>query len=148
MKQEMIKYLETIGITKHYLKRTKEVYNFYNTFLEQEEILDIFVCDYLDGEGVRNYESLWLFTQNYIMEATLFLIQDNFDIAPIKKRVIHCAIEKEKYDFKKANDKSRINVSLRLPFQLTCDFKASKENCDYLRDILLKHIKPNININS
>ena len=57
MKQEMTTYLKTIGITEHYLKRAREVYDFYSDFVG-EDILDIFVCEYLDQEGARHYESL------------------------------------------------------------------------------------------
>lgn len=143
MKKKMSKYLETIGITKHFMKRAKEVYNFYSDLLD-DEILDIFVTDYVDGEGVRQYENFWIFTRNSVTEAKQFLTKDDFDFSPIKNLVDRWEIRKENYDFKKANDKSRMYLKVGISLNVICDFKASQQNCDYLRDIFLKHIKPNI----
>jgi hypothetical protein len=143
MKEKMSKYLESTGITKKFLKRTGDVYDFYSGLLE-EEILDIFVSDYVDGEGARHYDSLWLFSKNYVMEAKLFLVQDDFDFAPIRNLVQHWKIRKENYDFKKADKKSRMYLEVKLSSYLGCDLRASQENCDHLRSIFLKHIKSNL----
>ena len=81
MKKQFADYLSSIGIKELFLKRAKEVINFY-----QENIADniehIFVNDYIDEQGNRHYESLWLFTEYYMMEAKQFLTKDEFDIAP------------------------------------------------------------------
>ena len=66
MKREMSQYLTTIGIRKHFYNKAKQVYAFY-TKLVKDDVLDIFVSDYFDAEGTRQYESLWLFTKNYAM---------------------------------------------------------------------------------
>jgi hypothetical protein len=143
MTPEMSQYLEAIGISKHFLARAKEVYDFYTPLLD-EEVEDLFVSEYVDGDGARQYESLWMFTKSHVMEATLFLTQDDFDFTNIRNVVAHWKIQKENYDFMKADEKSRMKVQVTLSSKLRCDFRASKENCDYLRAIFLRHIKPNI----
>jgi len=78
------------------------------------------------------------------MEAKQFITKDNFDITPIRNRIIHWAIQKQDYDFKKAREKSRLYLQIRLDTGISGDFKSSNENCDYLRDIIKKYVMPNL----
>jgi hypothetical protein len=131
----------------------EEVYAFYDGLLKEgglsgEEIQDIFVTDYVDAEGRRNYESLWLFTPSYVMEAKQFLSENNFDFTLLKDCVRLWRIKKRDYDFRKAEPESRMYLELSLAQGAACVLKASQENCDYLRDIFLKYILPNVVRNS
>lgn len=78
------------------------------------------------------------------MEAKQFIKKDDFDITPIKNRILYWRIEKQDYDFKKATEKSRLYLEFTLDTGISGEFKASKENCDYLRDIILKYVLPNL----
>ncbi len=80
------------------------------------------------------------------MEAKLFLTQDNFDMAPIAKGVTRWEIEKQEYDFMKATDNSRLMLKVSLSPPVYCTFKASQQNCDYLKEILLKYFVPNMQL--
>ncbi len=148
MKAEFKNYLELIGLTGVIINRVEEIYQFYENSLKilGEDILDIFVTDYVSKEGLREYENLWFFSKNYIMEAKLFLQQDDFDLAPIAKKIKYIQVKKNDYDFIKLNDKSRLYILYSTSTLSKGQFKASKENCRYLRDIYLKHILPNITI--
>ena len=146
MKNEFIDYLESINIKEGaLLDRIESIYKFYSEMCP-DEIADIFVTDYIDSEGRREYENLWFFSDRYVMEAKGFAAgkKDDFDITPLKARVEHCAIQKQGYDFKEATDESRIYLLFKLDTGSIADFKASKENCDVLRDIVLRHVKPNL----
>lgn len=145
MKQEFVDYLESIGIKAGSLfDQIESIYEFYSEMCP-DEIEDIFVTDYIDSEGKGEYENMWFFSGRYLMEAKGFAAgKDDFDIAPIKDRVERCAIQKQDYDFKEATDKSRLHLLFNLDTGAIADFKASKENCDALRDIILKHVKPNM----
>ncbi len=146
MKQEFVDYFESIGIKEGVLlDRIESIYEFYLE-LCPDDIVAIFVTDYIDSEGKRDYENLWFFSDRYVMEAKGFAAgKDNFDMTHIKDRVVHCAIQKQDYDFnKEATDKSRLYLLFKLDTGEIANFKASKENCDALRVILLKHVKPNI----
>ena len=145
MKQEFVDYLESIGIkTGSLLDRIESIYEF---CLEMcpDEIADIFVTDYIDSEGRREYENLWFFSDRYVMEAKGFAAgKDDFDIAPMKDRVKYYEIRKQDYDFKEATDKSRLYLEISWGTGVRGEFKAAKENCDALRGIILKYVKKNL----
>jgi len=145
MKQKFIDYLESIGIKAGPLfGRIESIHEFYLEMCP-DEIGDIFVTDYIDSEGKREYENLWFFSDRYIMEAKGFAAgKDDFDITPINSRVVYYVIRKQDYDFKEATETSRLYLELKLDTGVDGDFKAAKENCDALRDIILKYVKPNL----
>jgi len=143
MKEEFIKYLESIGLTKTLCERIKTIYEFYRDTCP-DEITGIFVTDYITEDGSREYENLWFFSKIYAMEAKQFIVKDDFDMTPIKNRIIYWKIQKKDYDFKKATEKSRLYLEFGLDTGIAGVFKASKENCDYLKDIILKYVLPNL----
>ena len=143
MKEEFITYLEAIGITKALRERIEAIYEFYREICP-DEITSIFVTDYIKEDGAREYENLWFFSERYCMEAKLFITKDDFDITPIKSRMDYLRIRKHEYDFKKATEKSKMNLDIKFDTGIRCDFKASKENCDYLKEITHKHFMPNL----
>lgn len=145
MQQKFTDYLESIGIKAGLLlDRIESIHEFYVEMCP-DEIVDIFVTEYIDSDGKREYENLWFFSGRYVMEAKEFTTgRDEFVIAPIKDRVAHFRIKKLNYDFKAATDKSRLRLIFRLDNKVIANLKASKENCDALRDIILKHVMPNL----
>ncbi len=145
MKKEFMDYLESIGIKGGVLiDRIESIHEFYLKMCP-DEIVDIFVTDYIDSDGKREYENLWFFSDRYVMEAKGFAAgKEDFEIAPIKGRVAYCGIKKQDYDFKEATEKSRLYLVIKLDIIVDGDLKAAKENCDALRDIILKYVKPNL----
>jgi len=107
-----------------------------------EEIEQIFIADYIKEDNTRAYESIWFFSERYCLEVKNFETDYNIDIVPIK--VYWFEMSLKDYDFKKATQKSRLQVSMIFDGQISGSLKAAKENCDVLRDILLKYIKPNL----
>ena len=142
MKAKFADYLKSIGMTKTNIERVETIHKFYKGICP-DEITDVFVSEYLKEDGSREYENIWFFSQKYCMEAKLFLTKDDFDITPIWKRIEYLRIEKQDYDFKKAKDQSRLFLHFTLDTKMTCDFKASKENCDNLRSMIVNFITPN-----
>ena len=143
MKEGFTKYLGSIGITKTFGERIETIQEFYREICP-DEITDIFVTDYIKEDGAREYENLWFFSERYCMEAKQFLTKDNFDITPIQSRICYWSIQKQDYDFEKATEKSRLNVEIGMDTEIRGSLKASKENCDYLRDIIFKYVVPNL----
>ena len=143
MREEFITYLESIRLTGAPHKRIETIYEFYRETCP-DEITGIFVTEYTKKDGAREYENLWFFSEKYFMEAKQFITKDNFDISPIQKRVIYWTIQKRDYDFKKATPKSRLHLELELDTGIRGEFKAAEENCDHLRDIILKYVVPNL----
>ena len=143
MKKEFIKYLESIGITKAIRERIETIYEYYKEMCS-DEITGIFITEYIKEDGSREYENLWFFSDKYCMEAKQFITTDNFDITSIKKQISYWAIKKQDYDFKKATEKSRLSLSVAFNADITGTFKAAKENCDYLKEIIFEYIKINM----
>ena len=145
MKAEFLEYLKLIGITEEkYLKRIETIIEVHSTIC-QEEIIDIFVDEYIKEDGTREYDGITFFSNEYVFGATQFLTKDNFMFSKRMKNVTVITIKGNNYDFKKATENSRLNIEIRhdIP-ELFGHFRASKENCDYLKKIYFKHIAPYI----
>ncbi len=143
MKNEWKTYLESIGIQEPFLERAKEVIDFYQQ-IDPDQIEDIFVTEYFDKDGDRQYESLWLFSKTSVMEAKQFLTVDNFDWSPMENEVRYWCIKKEEYNFLEASNKSRMTLEFRISRPVGGIIKASQENCDYLKVLFLKYLIPNV----
>jgi len=145
MKGEFIEYLKSLGMTEILQQRVSSIYDFFQQVCP-EPIIDIFVNDYVKEDGSREYESLWFFSKSYVMSTSPeFATSDKFDMANSRKKVVYWIIEKRDYDFKKATEKSRLNLKYTVcPIEMQCELKASKENCDYLRKIFHTYILSNI----
>jgi hypothetical protein len=143
MNTNLAQYLTAIGMSEALRNRVQEVFEFYKA-LCPDEIKAAFVTDYIKEDGSREFENLWFFSTEYMMEAKQFVTKDDFDLTPILNKVKYWTLQKSDYDFKKASEKSRLHVHLILNTGISGDLKASKENCDYLKEIILKHIIPNL----
>lgn len=139
-------YFREVGITELFLDRARAVLAFY-AGIGVEEVMDVFVSEYVDAEGRRVYESLWLFTLDYAYEAKDFLTADNFDGAPLPGRIEYWKITKTEYDFQTTFDRSRMALEfLFLGGYNKCSLKASASNCSHLRDIFRRHVLPNLSV--
>jgi len=143
MKEEFKKYLKDVDIIGAIGEKVERIYDFYREICP-DEITGIFITDYIKEDGERVYEHLWFFSEKYCMEAKQFIATDDFDITPIKNRITYWELKKQDYDFKKATEKSRVYLEFKMNTRVAGELKASKENCDYLRDIILGYIKSNL----
>ena len=145
MKAEFLEYLNSIGITaEEYLKRIETIIEFHSNICK-EEIIDIFVDEYIKEDGTRDYDDINFFSNEYDFTARQFLIEDKFVLTKRTKNAIAIIIKKNNYDFKKATENSRLNLEVRYDIsKLYAIFKASKENCDHLKQIYFKYLAPNI----
>jgi hypothetical protein len=142
MKDDFNHYLKGIGITELFFERSKKLFELFSSLIE-EDIMDIFVSEYIDGEGKRNYEEILFFTKSRIIEARQFLTKDDYFFnCTLNCPVSGFVILPTEYDFVKATDKSKLNVNVYLRTELIINMKASRENCDYLKEILKKYFFP------
>ena len=142
MKQEFVKYLESIGIYGALIARIGSIYEFFRHVCG-EEIADIVVAEYVKEDESREYEELWFFSANLAMLADHFVTGDDFRLLPIRN-VILWKIQKSEYDFEKATAKSRMILEFHMPGTTFVSIRASRENCDHLRDVFIKHVVPNV----
>lgn len=138
---KFLPYLNSIGISNRPLLDRIEFLYKIAQFLCPEEIEDIFVTDFINNEGERNYENLWFFSQNFVTEAHNFSSTYDVDVAPID-RVYRLELSFDNYNFEKATPSSRATVKVKIQEEVRGTLKASGYNCDFLKDILTKHLKP------
>lgn len=143
MNAEFIDYLNNLNITETLQKRIEYIYEVFEVMCS-DEIVNIFVTNYIKGNGSKEYENLWFFSTKYAMEAKNFIKTDDFDITPIKNRINYWNIKMENYNYQNATQTSRLFLTFKSNVHIDFTFKASEKNCDYLRDIIQKYVKPNL----
>lgn len=138
-------YLISIGMTPPLLGRCETIYKFYDN-LYPNQLREIFVSEHITEDGTRTYENLWFIADKHVMEAKGFIQRDDFDSTPIK--IGYWGLNKVDYDFETTSDKSRLFLRLTMDSaaMVRCDFKASKENCNQLRDVFKKYFLPNVKL--
>src|SRR3972149_6368732 len=77
-----------------------------------EDIQSIYISDWVQTEGQRGYENLYLFTNTYIIESANFSTDTNvnIEVTVLKDRVKYVMVKYNDY-FKKANTDSRLSVT-------------------------------------
>lgn len=146
MKKEFNTYLSSIGLTEVMIGRITSLFDIYQMIMKEknEEIEDIFISEYVNKEGSRVYQNLWLFSNKYFMTTENYEYSENFNLGYSFKSLNNLVIEKEEYNFKETNEKSRLTIKYIKTFGFRSELKASKENCTSLRNILMRHILPNM----
>ncbi len=142
MKKFFEEYLGSIGLAESLKNRVSLVLEDYKQICDQP-INDIFVSEFIKEDGTREYESIWLFSTSYVMEAKNFINGDDFDIVPLAKNVTYYQIIKKEYRFGKTSDHSRLIITFSTD-KVRGTLKASKTNCSNLWNLFLKYIKPNM----
>jgi hypothetical protein len=106
----------------------------------------VFVSEYRDEEGNRNYESLWVLTERYISESPGFVSEQRFDAVPVKHGLARIDLSRESFDFAEATEQSRLTVDITLARSggvgITGTFKASGDNCTRLSEIVRGYLLP------
>jgi hypothetical protein len=143
MKEEFTRYLYEIGIKDLFYIEVVKTYDRV-TKLISDEITDIFVTDYVESDGRRNYEDLILFTSGRIVEAQRFITQGGLFVNQISSYPLAgMDLNSTAYDFENASAESRLNAGLVFGPAgfggLRIDLKASGNNCDFLTAVLKKY---------
>jgi len=113
-----------------------------------EKLTGIFVSEYIADNGQRTVESVAFYSESFWLEADPLLSSDNIHVLPLGNNIQQIDVAPHNYDLKKATDASRFSVtySFRAIGSLGSDWvlKASQDNCDTLRDVLVKVLIPNL----
>lgn len=144
MKDSFVAYLESVGMTAPLIARVEQIYAFYDKRIIPNQIADVFVSEYVDSVGLREYDSLIFFTEAFVVEAKRFVHEDDFDVSILRKQVTYLEIRKQDYDYEHATDASRLSISFTLRPGITGEMKASRANCDHLRNVVAKYLVPNL----
>ena len=143
MKHEFFNYLTSLPMPNTYVNRTTAVLDqIERLFIFETE--DLFVTDYIKDDGERVFESLWLFNRDLAVEAKDFLNKEDFDLTPIKSTVGYLCVKSSGFDFVKATNKSRLNISFYFRGGISAQMRASGENCLKLLGVFQTYVKPNL----
>ena len=145
MKKEFLEYLKSIGIvSKSMQARIREAHNDC-LLLSNEKPQDIFVDEYMDSEGQRQYECINFFSKHYHFAMNDFLGKsDRYFYSILQARILRWTIEKTEYDLKKATDKSRIVIDFLISDAAGGNLKASGKNCEVALLMFKKYLLPNM----
>lgn len=139
MKNEFLEYFKSLGIEEPVVPRIETIMEYFNRFFPEEEIIDVFVSEYVEKDGTRIYEDLRFFGKDRDLLARNFMNVDEFYIARHERGIVSLKIEAKNYDFKKATDKSRLSVRKFYTYPSINEQKASMGNCDHLLRICQKY---------
>jgi hypothetical protein len=131
-------------VSEHMLERVREIYNEYLSICT-EKPQNIFIDEYIDGEGQRQYECVNFFSPNFHFAAESFLGKNvKYQVSPLNKNIISWKIEKTDYNLIKASANSRINIIFYFSDTTGASLKASGENCEVALSILKTYVMPNL----
>ena len=143
MNEAMREYLDAMGAPELLLSRIELLIGAYVELLP-ESIAAHFVSEYLDEADQRTFESLWLFSDHFAMEAKLLgADEDQFDFVPHKSGVRHVVVRKRGFDLREADSGSRMSIEVWFADQRYGILKATGANCEALTAILRDHLLPN-----
>ena len=139
-----IEYLNSIGINTDTLINKVETTLRAARRICPEEIQSIYISDWIQTEGQRAYEHLFLFTNTYIIESANFTTDTNvnIEVTVLKDRVIYVIVKYNDY-FEKANTASRLSVNFHTDSGVF-ELKGAEENCDKLIEVYDKYVRPNV----
>jgi hypothetical protein len=110
------------------------------------EVEDIFISNFIkdDNEDKKQYDDLWLFSEDYWLEAREFETKSDYIIInPKSIQVSYINIKNKDYKgFKQARDSSKMSLYIYLNNDLLLNLKAAGRNCDHLKEIFLKYFLP------
>jgi hypothetical protein len=137
-------YIGGLPLTRVVKERINELLEL-NSKIKECEIDDIFICEFKNEEGTRNYTSLWLFNEKYCIECKNFMSLYDFDITPYNKRIDYCSITPVNFDFVTPTNQSIINIHFHFGFGIAGNLIATEENCLSALNIYKKYIISNLN---
>jgi hypothetical protein len=112
-----------------------------------EVITDIFISNYLDSDAKAQNKDLWLFSNNYVVEALNFtkLPTPTVEITVFNKNLAFLHVETKDFDFSESHKYSSVlHIITRTNTQFGCDFIATGKNCEKLKQLFYKYMKPNM----
>ena len=104
---------------------------------------DAFVENYITETGNHGFGNAWFFANHLCATANIFGTRSENTIMVLQDRVSHCRIERQDYDFSKAQPVSRLYLEFSLGEGRFEKLVAAGANCDYLSKVALKYIAAN-----
>jgi hypothetical protein len=146
MKREFEEYLRAINMPNAFMERIENLFPYVH-LLCPDDITTLFVTDYFQQDGTREYGSAFFFSEHFVCEAKQFVAENDIDITPLKNEVYYVVLKTQDYDLQNATEKSRVYVkvfSKAGPTDLQFELRASQGNCNYAVRIISDILQPNL----
>ncbi len=144
--EDFREYLVGIGMGSAQIEQVEEALATVRGILPEEPQFMI-VTEYRDGEGNRNYESLWVFTEHFISEVSPFAGQGKVDLIRRDTGLSYLAVEYTDFDFQAPVEASRLRIDAtfnRFGSALSAELATSGSNCADLNQVLREYVLPTI----
>jgi len=136
-------YISSIAGSDVLLEKVKAVKKLADAICP-DKIEDFFVSEYRKSDDERVYQSLFLFSERYLLESkNIISAETKIDITFYFAYVDYFEITSNEFNFTKASEKSTLQVEGNIG-QATFKLNASGKNCDKLWNIINKYLKPNL----
>ena len=140
MIQNDLKWYEGNGFTETVLAAATEITALVEKYYEMT-FDEMFICN-VQRDGQEEYPSLWLFTEQDVVECKNFLTRVDIDIARYKGAVKYVNIMADKTDsLINPTQASTVRLSVSLVDDIKCYFDAKGANCQRLSEIAKHFLK-------
>lgn len=126
-------YCKEIGIQKPVLEKIDEILEIFNFILPGETLEQIFVNDYINEDGTREYSSLIILSNNSICEAKDFMNSYKMDwISRENRKIRYWDLNSKDNKLNQITESSRMSINIMFDDKIELDIKASKVNCRHM----------------
>lgn len=108
---------------------------------------DVFIGTRMDEDRVQKYGTLWYFCSNLVYCAHTFTEKVDYSVS-VLHRLVHCRMEMEACDFDDVGARARMKVSFVNGSGGTSSMNAAGENVLQLRDVVRRHLLPELRVDS
>lgn len=138
---EREEYYKAINLSEVAKERVESIIS------EVEDLFDIKISDVLVGEisnnTNRDFTSLWLFDNYYIIECKEFMSKNDFDFLAMNG-MFYVNINRIGYLNRRPIDGSKVRIETSSYGNASCSLTAVGKNCSYAEKIMKKYFIPNI----
>lgn len=138
----LLKYLNKLKLSMSDVEKVKEMVKT-TEYLTCEEIMEIFITDYLIGEE-RNFKNLFFFSAHFLVECKKFQQNDEFNLYRLSNSINRVSHSVKSFNFTEVNNKSRFHLEILTKGKDLIEMKATGNNCSSLFEVYKNYILPNI----
>lgn len=144
MKEEFLRYFQSIGIREPILARIEELLRYVEILVPDVDFNDVVVNETVDKEGNRIYEDIRFFSKDMRVSVFDFISKTGI-IITVPTVPSGVTLEAKDFDFRHATERSRrLVLSIHGPSESFLLFRGSGANCDHIMDICRKYIFPRL----
>jgi hypothetical protein len=149
MKNEFVNYLSENPFEDEGQRKIEYMEKVQDSILKVEKIIGKTILTiFISGEIGENHritgKSLWLFTEELLIQAPEFTSHDGFHIYFYKHNISQLDVFSQYYNYEEATSRSGFTVDINIAPDIHLRLMAAQENCNRLFSIFKTYILPNL----